>query len=74
MHFKGLQYIFLNHDVFLSMEVVLNVANSADLDEIQHYAAFHLGLHCLPKFLGVSSMQRINLIVLQDSLVSQITP
>ena len=25
------------------------VANSADTDEMPHYAAFHLGLHCLPK-------------------------
>ena len=26
-------------------------ANSADPDEMQHFAAFHLGLHCLPKYL-----------------------
>ena len=25
------------------------VANSADPDEMPHDAAFHLGLHCLPK-------------------------
>ena len=25
------------------------IANSADTDEMQHYAAFHLGLNCLPK-------------------------
>ena len=33
------------------------IANSADLDEMLHYAAFHLGLHCLPKyqFLGWQS-------------------
>ena len=30
--------------------VVLILANSADPDEMQHYAAFHLGLHCLPKY------------------------
>ena len=24
-----------------------------------HYAAFYLGLHCLQKYLGVSSVQRI---------------
>ena len=28
------------------------LANSADPDEMQHYAAFHLGLHCLPKYLS----------------------
>ena len=25
------------------------LANSKDPDEMQHYAAFHLGLHCLLK-------------------------
>ena len=28
----------------------LILANSADPDEMQHNAAFHLGLHCLPKY------------------------
>ena len=28
----------------------LILANSADPDEIQHDAAFHLGLHCLPTY------------------------
>ena len=27
------------------------LANSADVDEMPHYAAFHLGLHHLPKHL-----------------------
>ena len=26
------------------------IANSADSHEMQHYAAFHLGIHCLPKY------------------------
>ena len=26
------------------------IINSVDLDEMQDYAAFHLGLHCLPKY------------------------
>ena len=34
---------------FLKIDFV--VANSADPDEMPHYAAFHLGLHCLPKYL-----------------------
>ena len=29
--------------------VVLILANTADPDEMQHIAAFHLGLHCLPQ-------------------------
>ena len=32
------------------MKYVLNLAKSADLDEMQHYGAFYLGLHCLPKY------------------------
>ena len=39
------------YDVFLSVKVVLILANSADPDEMQHNAAFHLGLHCLPEYL-----------------------
>ena len=42
MYFKGLQVEF-SYDVFLSLNIVLNLANSADPDEMQHYAAFHLG-------------------------------
>ena len=40
----------MNYDVFLSLKVVKILANSADPDEMQHHAAFHLGLHCLPKY------------------------
>ena len=32
------------------MKIVLILANSADPDEMQHDAAFHLGLHYLPKY------------------------
>ena len=30
----------------------LKLANSADPDEMLPYAAFHLGFHCLPKYLS----------------------
>ena len=51
-------YIFLNYKVFLSLKyfcpcfakIKTILANSADPDEMLHYAAFHLGLHCLPKY------------------------
>ena len=46
------------YDEFLSTKIVLIQAYSADPDEMQHDAAFHLGLHCLPK--GVSSIQKLN--------------
>ena len=32
---------------FLSLKIDFVLANSADLDEMLHYVAFHLGLHCL---------------------------
>ena len=47
---RGHNKRFLNH-VFLSLTVVLILANSAEPDEMQHDAAFHLGLHCLQKYL-----------------------
>ena len=28
----------------------LKVTNRVDPNEMQHYAAFHLGLYCLPKY------------------------
>ena len=42
---------FLKCDVFQSLKIVFIQANSADPDEMPPYAAFHLGLHCLPKYL-----------------------
>ena len=45
-------YIEGSNIVFPSQETdfVLHVANSADADEMSHYAAFHLGLHYLIKY------------------------
>ena len=34
-----------------SLKIVLTSAKSVDPDEMQQYAAFHLGLHCFPKYL-----------------------
>ena len=44
--------------LFLSLRVVLILANSADPDEMQHYAAFHLGLHCQSTLIGVKCMYK----------------
>ena len=53
VYFKGSQV------VFLCLKVILILAKSADPDEMQHYAAFHLGLHCLPNYpFRVSRIQR----------------
>ena len=45
---------FLNNDVFMSLKMDLILANSADPDEMLSSGAFHLGLHCLPKYLFIS--------------------
>ena len=38
----------------------MTFTNSVDPDEMQHYAAFHLGLYCLQKYsLAVSGIQRV---------------
>ena len=34
---------------FLSVKIVFVLVNSANPDEMPHYVAFHLGLHCLPQ-------------------------
>ena len=49
LFFRGSK--FLLNDVFLSLKIDFAFANSADLDEMLPYAAFHLGLHYLPKYL-----------------------
>ena len=36
------------------LEYCLNLAKSADPDEMLPYATFHLGLHCLSKYLFTS--------------------
>ena len=48
---RGLPVKIYKNDVFLSLKNVLIITNSADPDEMLPYAAFHLGLHCLPKYL-----------------------
>ena len=52
----------LTYDVFLSLTIGFTLTNRVDPDEMQHYAAFHLGLHCLPKysFRGLQYTKRLN--------------
>ena len=40
----------IKYDVFLFLKIVLTSAKSVYPDEMSCYAAFHLGLHCLPKY------------------------
>ena len=48
VHFKGSQVE--SFTIFLSLKVVFILANNAEPVDVQHYAAFHLGLYCLPKY------------------------
>ena len=53
IYIEGLQ----SHNFQLKLnfsEYLFIFANSVDPDEMQHTAAFHLGLHCLPKYPWVS--------------------
>ena len=36
--------------LYFCLNVFFTFTNSVDTDEMQHYAAFHLGLHCLQKY------------------------
>ena len=60
LNFKGSQVEVSKLRCF-SVPEGCNIKNSAGPDEMQHYAAFHLGLYCLPE---CSSIQMV-IIVLQ---------
>ena len=46
---EGLQ-IIISKNISLSLKINFVLANGADPDEMPHCVAFHLGLHCLPKY------------------------
>ena len=50
IYFKDHRSEISNYYVLKSLNVVLFSAKSVGLDEMQHHAAFHLGLHCLSKY------------------------
>ena len=52
IYFKGSQVEIFKKDVHFSpcLKIVFILANSEDPDEMLHFAAFHLGLHCLQKY------------------------
>ena len=62
VYIEGSQVIIFKK-IFLSLKIYFVPANSADPDEMPHDAAFHLGLHCLPKyqFWGVSGLKGLNM-------------
>ena len=57
---------FTNKIVFLSLKIVYVLANSVDPDEMLHYAAFQLGLYCMPKYAFMKDF--CNLYIIIDSV------
>ena len=51
VYIEGSQVIISKKYCFITLKINFVLANSADSDEMLHYAAFHLCLHCLPKYL-----------------------
>ena len=49
--YLGVSGYSLKKIVFFCLKIFFTFTNSADPDEMQHYAAFHLGLHCLQNYL-----------------------
>ena len=48
---RGVSYNFKENIVFFRLKNLFTITNSEDPDEMHHYAAFHLELHCLEKYL-----------------------
>ena len=51
VYIEGLHVIFCKQIVILSLKIIFVLANSVDPNEMPHNAAFHLGLHCMPKHI-----------------------
>ena len=45
------QVIIFKNIVFYSLKIDFDLANSVNPDKILYYMTFHLGLHCLPRYL-----------------------
>ena len=50
IHIYGCQGILILFIVFFCLNICFTFTNSVDPGEMQHGAAFHLGLHCLQKY------------------------
>ena len=48
---RGVRLYFSKTIVFFCVKIYFTFRNSVDPDEMQHYAAFHQGLHCLLMYL-----------------------
>ena len=51
VYIEGSQVVISPQNIVcLSLKIDFASANSVDQDEMLHYVAFHLGLHCLPNY------------------------
>ena len=50
MYIEGSQVIISPKICILSLKIDFIIKNSAEPNEMSHYATFHLGRHCLPKY------------------------
>ena len=50
VYIESSRVVILNEIVFLSLKIYFVLTNRADTDKMQRSAAFHLGLHCSPKY------------------------
>ena len=50
-YFMGPPVKVCKFKLFLSVKIALILANCSDPDEMLFYVAFHLSLHCLPKYM-----------------------
>ena len=52
--------ILYKNIAFVYLKIFSTFTNHVKPDELQHFAAFYLGLHCLKNIcLGVSQIQRV---------------
>ena len=49
---RGVRLYFSKHIVFFCLKIFFTFTNNVDPDEMQHYVAFHLALHCFRGFLN----------------------
>ena len=47
---QGFQVIIFKNILLFCLKIFFVFTNSVDADEMQNYAAFHLGLHCLQRY------------------------
>ena len=66
-------YNFQNKKYCLSVKIDFVLSNSADLDEMAHCAAFHLGHHRLPKYLFFEGLKNASLDIKCESFASHRT-